>query len=446
MNAEVSAPNGFQQITEDDACPGDDGASDHAPFVAPEDYDRPEPDSDASGGPATFTRARVVQGPADPLRRVTDPAKPPEAWMTKLLWVKRSEGHAKAKVEWYTPKSCVANATTILGNDARWAGVIARNDFAEVDVIMREPPWHSDDRKGSRVGPWTDADTTRLRSWLDRAYGIVLGPNDLEQVVSVVAEANRFHPVRDYLQRLTWDGTERLATMLCAYFAAPDNDYSRAIGALWMTSAVARAMAPGCQVDCLLILEGPQGKRKNAALRALVPDPALYSETGIVIGQKDSYQSLHGVWIYVIDELASLKGRDVEKVKSFVSSPKDHFRAPYGRRFRDYPRQNVFAGTTNEERYFPDRTGNRRARSTSSALLPTAISSGRRPSPATAAETSGMRTRPRYGRSARRSRRSAFRATRGRSSSRSGSRPRPAWPTTTKADHRTCRGSLPRKA
>jgi hypothetical protein len=86
----------------------------------------------------------------------------------------------------------------------------------------------------------------------------------------------------------------------------------------------------------------------------------MYSETGVSIGEKDSYQALHGVWIYLLDELDSLKRGDVTRTKNFLTAPKDHYRPSYGRVARDYFRQNVFAGTTNEASYFADRTGNRR--------------------------------------------------------------------------------------
>jgi putative DNA primase/helicase len=190
---------------------------------------------------------------------------------------------------------------------------------------------------------------------------LTIGAKVIEQGVAVVAEASAFHPVRDYLQSLHWDGVKRLPTWLSTYCGVEASPYAAAVGARWLISAVARPMDPGCQLDCCLIVEDPrQGTGKSSAFRALVPDPSMYSETGVTLGDKDSYQALHGAWIYLLDELDSLRRSDVTRTKNFLTSVKDHYRPSYGRVARDFARQNVFAGTTNAERYFADRTGNRR--------------------------------------------------------------------------------------
>lgn len=120
-------------------------------------------------------------------------------------------------------------------------------------------------------------------------------------------------------------------------------------------------MDPGCQVDNTLILETPtQGERKSSALRALVPDESWFGETPIEIGNKDSYQALRGKWIYALDELDSTRRAEQTRVKSFLTARIDCYRPSYGRRTQDFPRHTIFCGSTNEENYLPDRTGNRR--------------------------------------------------------------------------------------
>jgi predicted P-loop ATPase len=117
---------------------------------------------------------------------------------------------------------------------------------------------------------------------------------------------------------------------------------------------------PGCQVDCVLILEGPQGVGKTSVYRSLVPVPDWYQDTGIAIGEKDSSDALRGVWIYGLDELDSLRRGDLTRTKNFITSTRDHYRQAYDTRARDFLRQCFFGGTTNEDRYLADRTGNRR--------------------------------------------------------------------------------------
>lgn len=284
---------------------------------------------------------------------------PGETWRDSLLTkrVKNQETGA-----WYNAViPNLSNVVTILRYHPRWAGVLAWNEFAERIVLRSAPPWEAAVRPTiAEAGTLRDSDTGRTVDWLARVEGLAVPPAVVEQAVPIVAEANAFHPVREYLRTLEWDGVERLPRWLTTLCGVRESSYSKAIGARWMISAVARVMQPGCQVDCTLILEGPQGIGKSSAFRALAPDPSLYSETGVTIGDKDSYQALHGVWVFVFDELDSLRRSEVTKTKNFLSSPKDHYRAPYGRTARDYPRQNVFGGTTNLDEYLVDRTGNRR--------------------------------------------------------------------------------------
>jgi predicted P-loop ATPase len=119
-------------------------------------------------------------------------------------------------------------------------------------------------------------------------------------------------------------------------------------------------MAPGCQADCTLIAQGPQGIGKTSAFRALVPVPTWYADTSVTIGDKDSYQNLHGVWLYGLDELDSVTRGERTKTKNFLTQTRDKYRPSYGHAARSFARQNVFCGTTNEETPFTDRTGNRR--------------------------------------------------------------------------------------
>ncbi len=282
-----------------------------------------------------------------------------DAWR-KLLLTKRVKNRETG--EWFdVVLANVSNAITILRFHPRWRGVLALNEFAERIEMRLPPPWHpASAAEVTEVGPLRETDTARVVDWLARNENLAMAAQVVEQAIPVVAEANSFHPVREYLRSLEWDRVERLPTWLSVYCGTKQSPYSAAIGTRWMISAVARPFEPGCQVDCMLVLEGPQGAGKSSAFRALVPDPALYSETGVTIGDKDSYQCLHGIWIYMQDELDSMRRGETTKVKNFLTSPKDHYRPSYGRVARDFYRQNVFAGTTNEGRYLVDRTGNRR--------------------------------------------------------------------------------------
>lgn len=283
-----------------------------------------------------------------------EPSDEPEGWRERLITAADKSGKLRT-----LPK--LANLVTILRFHPEWHGVLGFDTFAERLITTKPPPWDvAVAPETKRIGEWRETDYTRVVDWLARNEGIHVHTKLVAEAVHCVAESHEVHPVRDYLSRLKWDGVERLSTILSTYAGAADTDYTRAIGTRWMISAVARVMRPGCQVDCVLVAEGPQGTLKSSFFRSLVPDPFLYTETGVTIGDKDSYQALHGVWLFMFDELDSLKRGDITKVKNFISAMKDHYRPSYGRIVRDFLRQNVFAGSTNETDYLIDRTGNRR--------------------------------------------------------------------------------------
>jgi putative DNA primase/helicase len=260
-----------------------------------------------------------------------------------------------------TPKRNLANTMHVLGQHPEWSGVLAYDLFAESIVKLRPPPTRKQDEPEAKsAGPWTEADSVRAATWIASTVGFDAAVQWVDAAVATVAERNLIHPVRDWLRELEWDHVERLDRMLVTYFGADDSNYTRAVGAKWMISAVARVEQPGCKADHMLVLESKaQGIGKSTALRILASDP-WFSDTGIIIGDKDSFQAMRRVWIYELAELSSIRGRDVERVKTFLSSPSDRYRPSYGRVTREFPRQTVFAGSTNEEHYLTDPTGARR--------------------------------------------------------------------------------------
>lgn len=282
--------------------------------------------------------------------------KPPAAksepsardWTTLLKHVKRGKKRVIART--------AANVAVILRYHPRWVGVLAYDEFEEAIVTLQPPPWHpADTPKKVAPGVWTDGDTDRAVNWLSREVDLEVTQRIVEQALTVVADTNKVHPVRDYLRSLKWDRKKRLDKFIGKYLGGEVTHYTTAVGKMWMISGVARAMQPGCQADYALILESQQqGRNKSAAFRALVRQPEWYSETPINIGDKDSYQNLRGVWIYGLDELDSVRRAEHTRTKTFLTATRDRYRPSYGRRPRTFPRQNVFCGSTNEEQYFSD--------------------------------------------------------------------------------------------
>lgn len=244
------------------------------------------------------------------------------------------------------PTSSLLNVHTILGRDTRWAGRVRWSTFDEVIYLDGKP--------------LDDNAITTISLWLDRVYMLRATTEPLVRAITHVAMEHAFHPVKDWMNDTVWDGTPRVDGFVATYLRGLDTPLNRLIAPAWMIGAVARIYEPGCKFDNLLILVGEQGEGKSQACSALSPNADWCSDTPFVVGDKDSYGLVHGVWLYELAELKSLRGASNEAVKAFLSSRKDRFRRPYARFPEVHLRSVVFIGTTNLDEFLSDDTGSRR--------------------------------------------------------------------------------------
>lgn len=229
------------------------------------------------------------------------------------------------------------------------------DEFSQTIIATMPLAW---DKRGSYPRQWTDLDTIHCQT---AAQAMLIRPSKdtTFDAVAMIANHNRFHPVRDYLNGLAWDGIPRLDGWLNIYLKANDSEFNKLAGAKFMISAVARVMNPGCKVDTVLVLEGEQGRRKSSAINALTGSEWFTDELPD-LHTKDAAIQLGGKWIIEVSELSAMGRTDVETVKKFMSRSVDRYRVPYGKVAIDHPRQSVFIATTNDDRYLKDQTGNRR--------------------------------------------------------------------------------------
>jgi predicted P-loop ATPase len=254
-------------------------------------------------------------------------------------------------------RTTLRNSITLLSEHPRWLGAIGYDVRAEVTCYLRKPPAFAANL-GAFPRPITDVDQTAIIAWLGQQTGADFPDMKIYKAVEYVARLHMFDPVKDYLEALTWDGYSRLDNWLTTYLGAEPTDYTRLVGPKFLISGAARVLQPGCQVDHVLVLEGPQGVGKTSALRILA-DPYHRADPP-ALGTRDAKEALRGCWIVEIGELDSMNKSEMSAVKNFLSQTKDHYRLPYGHRSETRDRRVIFAATTNEAEYLRDPTGNRR--------------------------------------------------------------------------------------
>lgn len=249
------------------------------------------------------------------------------------------------------------NIIMVLRNDPAVADMLGFDLLVHRRVMLRAAPYK---RSGDRF--WRDTDVISLTAWIQEQHGIQASPHTVASAVDLVAWENQFHPVRDYLNGLKWDGTPRLGRWLGHVFGVEENKYTSAVGRAWLISAVDRAMHPGCKADYMLVLEGGQGIRKTTALKELVGSDDWYAGGMSAFGSKDSKHEVGAKWIIECAELDKFTHAEVGAVKAFMSETVDNYRPAYGREVVNQPRQCVLAGTINPNAtgYLKDETGNRR--------------------------------------------------------------------------------------
>lgn len=251
-------------------------------------------------------------------------------------------------------KNTLRNLTLILENDPNLKPLVF-NQLLDGMEIKGAVPW----KHPSKF--WRDADDAQLISYVDTHYGTFSARN-YDIAVTKVSDDRSYHPIREFIANLpTWDGVERVDTLLIDYLAAEDTPYVRAVTRKTLCAAIKRVLAPGSKFDSMLVLNGPQGVGKSTLIAKLAGE--WFSDSLNLSDTKDktAAEKLQGYWILEIGELAGLRKAEVETLRSFLSRQNDIYRAAFGKRATPHLRQCVFFGTTNAESgYLRDTTGNRR--------------------------------------------------------------------------------------
>lgn len=289
---------------------------------------------------------RAAEGASTPPRAGAGQDGPADDWRARLIW----------RNAWQL-LACVPNVVEVLLHHEAWQGVIGFDEFSQRVVKRKRAPFET---AGTALpsDEWTDVDDTRAAVWVAQHERFVPNSAAVAEAVNVVARANAFHPVVDWLRGLRWDGTERLDHWMVDLLRVADTPYVRRVSRYFPIGMVMRVLQPGVKFDYCLVLEGRQGRRKSTALRILGGE--WFSDIELDLANKDSMSNIRGKWLHEFGEMGSIARTEATRQKSFLSRQVDEFRPSYGRREIRCPRQSAFSGTTNEWAWNKDPTGGRR--------------------------------------------------------------------------------------
>lgn len=212
-------------------------------------------------------------------------------------------------------------------------------------------------------GQWrqfTDVDYVDLRHLFERREFKLITKDMMRDCVLKVADDHRFDTAIEWIDGLVWDGVPRVAKFLSKYFGVEDSVYHSAVSMYWLTAHAGRILAPGIQADMIPILVGSQGMRKSSAVKALVPSMEHFVEFSFTEKEDDLSRKLRGALIGEIGELRGLHTRDLETIKQLVTRTHEKWIPKFKEFSTTFPRRCVLVGTTNQEEFLADETGNRR--------------------------------------------------------------------------------------
>ncbi|MDE6848544.1 MAG: virulence-associated E family protein [Ruminococcus sp.] len=243
-------------------------------------------------------------------------------------------------------KNTMENLETIFLNDPKYRGKIRFNELTQMRTLDQQD--------------WKDVTENRIKLYLEKEYSLTTSIDGINQVCSIIADDNSYHPIRDYLNAVQWDGIHRIKSVFTDFLGATDNIYTQSVAVVTFVGCVARIMQAGVKFDTCTTLVGKQGTGKSKFLFKIAVNSEWFTDGVTTFDGKEFYESIQGKWIIELGEGTAFQKSIKERCKQAIASQQDTYREPYARHPTIRKRQCVFFGTTNNYDFLKDETGDRR--------------------------------------------------------------------------------------
>lgn len=266
-----------------------------------------------------------------------------------LKWLEKLEVTSKGAI-----KNNYSNIKIIIENDLNLKDKIVYDEFSNKSKVIGKLPWGRSNIKSSLE----DSDYMNMCIYIEETYGVTVSDERLRKILIANIQSKAINPPKEYLNSLSWDGVNRIDTLLIDYFGAEDTEYTRFVTRKWLCGAVARIFVPGIKFDYMLVLIGDQGVGKSTFFKKL--GKSWFTDSIQDVEGNQAIEKTIGSWIIEFGELQAFSKAESNAIKRFISATEDKTRLAFERSTGYFKRQCVFAGTTNNEEFLKDDTGNRR--------------------------------------------------------------------------------------
>ena len=273
-----------------------------------------------------------------------------DKWLSESLKRKEDNSDWKSKLTRTLTtgyvKNTLQNLELIFCNDPNYKDKVEFNELTQMRTFQRED--------------WRDVTENRMKLYLEKKYSLFTSIESINQICSIIADEHSYHPIREYLNSVQWDGIHRIKSVFIDFLGATDNIYTQSVAIVTFVGAVARVFQAGIKFDTCTTLVGKQGTGKSKFIAKIAVNPDWFTDGVTTFDGKDFYESIQGKWIIELGEGTAFQKSIKERCKQAIASQQDNYRKPYGRNPEIRKRQCVFLGTTNNYDFLKDETGDRR--------------------------------------------------------------------------------------